>query len=258
MSDLPARPLPVPWGSSIGSFNGRSQSLKVPSRDATNARLTTSIASVEPSSSIATVRGPDRKTSGQFAAWQTSLTGSSPTIFRGPGESALARALSASVGRSPPRTLTGLLGTGISAPTGALAATPGSTANYDLNGPSLAHTDGGWNSPKSYEDFDIVRRHLAGPVNASPFGPDGTTTGLPSVRGKAAQCSEIADAYIGTVSQKTLSDEDAFSSLRMQGGDITREIYRRTEAETLETRGKLKEVAVSTFLTRIQPVKRWI
>jgi len=240
MSDLSASPLPVPPGPSTGSFKCLSQSLPFSSRDAPNARLANSITFVGPRSSIATVHGPDRRTSGQFAAWQTPTAGSPPTIPRGPGGSALARALSASVGKSPPCTLTDLLGTGTSAPTGALAATPGSTTNDDSVGPSLARTKGEYNSYKSYEDFDIVRRHLAGPVNALPFGPGGTTTGLLSVRGKAAQYSESADAYNGTVSRTTLSDEDGFSSLRMQGGDTTREIYRRTEAETVEPRGKLQ------------------
>lgn len=75
-------------------------------------------------------------------------------------------------------------------------------------------------SPKPYEDFSIIQRHLAGPVSAND-GKDESD----SAQQAPQQQSDIPAA--------PAIDDDEFSSLRLQGGDVHREIYRRTEAETL-------------------------
>jgi solute carrier family 36 (proton-coupled amino acid transporter) len=72
------------------------------------------------------------------------------------------------------------------------------------------------------DDLDVVRRHLAGPVALSSS---------PGHRSSEQHEEPVAPGL----------DDDEFSSLRLQGGDITRPIYRLVEqqqAETLEGRRK--------------------
>jgi solute carrier family 36 (proton-coupled amino acid transporter) len=75
----------------------------------------------------------------------------------------------------------------------------------------------GANSPAPYEDPEIVRRHLVGPLN----GGDRFGSPLPGPKAEVAQGL----------------DEDEFSSLRLQGGDMTREVYRWSEEAEAQRQG---------------------
>lgn len=64
-------------------------------------------------------------------------------------------------------------------------------------------------------DLEVVKRHLAGPM------------ALSSSPGRKPEAHEIESIAPGL-------DEDEFSSLRLQGGDVTRPIYRLVEREQAE------------------------
>lgn len=135
-------------------------------------------------------------------------------INTGPGVSALAAALSNSFGTTPPR-----LGTPPVRAPSPLAAT--ATAQFQSSTPtnygsfearSRLLRDGG---SGAYEDPEIVRRHLVQPSDT----PDSASAHNQEA-GKGKQTNENVECVF---------DDDEFSSLRLQGGDITRPIYRWTE-----------------------------
>ena len=88
------------------------------------------------------------------------------------------------------------------------------------------------NSPRPYEDFDVVRRHLALPVSKSGDGsePNRSSEGIQSQRNDTDYNSPTTPAW----------DDELNASLRLQSGDITREIYRRTAAEEAARKQKLQ------------------
>ena len=153
------------------------------------------------------------------------LAGPPPTTSRtasGPGHSALTDALSTSaqnqVAPSSP------------IPTPVQLDEPQATSNYG----SLAPPSGrGSPGPGAYEDFDVVRRHLVGPV--SEASPSEAVTQQSSQKGSNAGQESQKDQEIP---EAPAVDEDEFSSLKLQGGDITRDIYRRAEAETSNQRSR--------------------
>ena len=94
-----------------------------------------------------------------------------------------------------------------------------------------------WNSPAQagpYEDLEVVRRHLVG-QNVSSF---------PSASGQSGFNNESR----GDIGENGLSmpihmpsQSEEFSSLQLQGGDVTRAVYRwteRTKEEMLKKRSK--------------------
>lgn len=226
--------------SSPGSNRGRSSGSPVP-RAASTARL----ASPVPSHNAGTPQvrqiptpshvGSDAQPSGDL----TPLAGAAPhSSLPGPGVSALAAALSNSFGHSPPRFGTpplrplspGTAGTQIQQ----VQQASGPQSNYgsfDARGRSVQGAPGVTGS-MAYEDPDIVKRHLVQPseTNSSTLhGGDAGQDGIfgqsmsfqgGSPAGKAKQV--IEDVAPGL-------DDDEFSSLRLQGGDVTRPIYRWTE-----------------------------
>lgn len=134
----------------------------------------------------------------------------------GPGESALSSALKESFGNSPPR-----FGTPPIRPLSPSQKEPSIRAPNSQYG----SFDGRGRSPLPYEDPEIVRRHLVGQY-ASPSR---------SNRGNAADDD--------TQSQSRRADDEAeenFNSLQLQGGDITRQIYRWSEQQQAEEQGKLQ------------------
>ena len=76
-----------------------------------------------------------------------------------------------------------------------------------------------------YEDAEIVRRHLVG-QHASPSR---SNRGFIGDEDTEAQATKPSD-----------EEEEAFSSLQLQGGDITRQIYRWSEQQQAEEQGKLQ------------------
>ncbi|QBZ53854.1 hypothetical protein PoMZ_09544 [Pyricularia oryzae] len=209
-----------PLGSSpVGSFRGRSLSTSVPRADVT-ARLASPLPSQFGSPSAALLASSSPRPHAYRQASEsgslTPLAGASATA-PGPGISALAAALSNTIGTSPPRFGTPPVRSQSPAASSAAAPMLGSPppANYgsfDARARLLQ-------SDSSQRDDDeavaeIVRRHLVQPTDSSE-GPDDSSKGKQVVDGSGPGL-----------------DDDEFSSLKLQGGDITRPIYRWTEDAT--------------------------
>lgn len=105
-----------------------------------------------------------------------------------------------------------------------------------------------YGSPRPFEDFDIVRRHLVGPSNATS-----QYDGTPEL-GVSARSGGLADGapHSRDTSEARPSETDEFSSLRLLGGDITREIYKRTEAESSQKRTEPQR-SQSLYVPRAEP-----
>jgi len=133
-----------------------------------------------------------------------------------PTESALAAALRGSYSSSPPRFGTPPIRP--LSPASAALEGRGPRTNYG----SIEQRPSG--SPILHDNLEIVKRHLAGPsaLSSSPRG-------RPSTLGPTRESSEEA------VGQGLADDE--FSSLRLQGGDVTRPIYRLVEQQAAEAQG---------------------
>lgn len=202
--------LPVGGTSSQDSeFQDRSSN-----RAASNARLASPVPSVSagPSRTISTdagrVSGTDTPLAGEAAAGREDER---------PHASALASALSSSAAKSnyiPPAKL----------------PEPSASFQVDSNHGSFDPASGPLpsfrSSPKPHEDFEVVRRHLAGPGDASATQDDVNQTD-----DSRSEVRQVDSQATSNGAQDPSADDGGFSSLRMQGGDITREIYRRTEAE---------------------------
>ncbi|KAK0752045.1 transmembrane amino acid transporter protein-domain-containing protein [Schizothecium vesticola] len=208
----PAPGLDIPVGSPRGSFQARSIAASAP-RAESMARL----ASPVPANGFG---GPPaaQQSSTPAAADENESTpllalpgpGSHPA---GPGISALAAALSNSFGTSPPRFGTPPVRPLSPAAAGAqlpLSATP--TTNY---GSFDSRSRGAPGMGGAYEDHEIIKRHLVQPTDLADEEASGRK---PSESSKGKQPAHLDD-----------DDDDEFSSLKLQGGDITRPIYKWTE-----------------------------
>ncbi|RWA13560.1 hypothetical protein EKO27_g1550 [Xylaria grammica] len=197
--------------SSPGSIRGRNYGTSVPRAD-TTARLASPIPSqafgTSPSHrSSSPSRGDPTTPAPEGSAPLAGSSGAGGTI--GPGISALAAALSNSAGQSPPR-----FGTPPAQPSSPLATgslqTPTNVGSFDAKS---RNAPGGGSG--AYEDVEIVKRHLVRPSDAPDAGYESNGD---RVKGK----------QVGDSSELT-QEEDGFYSLRLQGGDITRQIYRWSE-----------------------------
>ncbi len=192
--------------SSPGSFRSRS----VGRADAT-ARLASSVALGSSPANRLQVPNGEEPASGHL----TPLPGAGSHVA-GPGVSALAAALSNSLGASPPR-----FGTPpVRAASPALAslnapasATPTNYGSFDAR----RQWAGG-----AYEDPEIIRRHLVQPGDGA--SDDGQRNASNGSKGK-----QPAGAA-------TTGLDDEFSSLKLLGGDITRPIYKWTEEADQQSR----------------------
>jgi proton-coupled amino acid transporter len=161
---------------------------------------------------------------------QTPLPGrgdSPQSSLPGPGESALSSALRDSFGRSPPRFAT----------PPARPLSPDSTATSARVPPAnYGSFDARGGSPVPYEDPEIIRRHLAGPQKPS-ISNLSARYGSPSRQQHAFGASGES---LSRGRQGSSDAEEEFSSLQLQGGDITRQIYRWSEQQEAEERQKIK------------------
>jgi proton-coupled amino acid transporter len=182
------------------SLNARSESI---------ARLGSPVPSSIPTGTPVVRQIPTQGQLEDSPAVQTPLAGRADapsSSLPGLAESALSSALKESFGKSPPRFATP-----------PLRPLSPSTTEPSIRAPPSHYGsfDGRGRSPVPYEDPEIVRRHLVGHY-ASP--------------------SRSNRGFIGDDDAQSQSrggeDEDAeFSSLRLQGGDITRQIYRWSEQQ---------------------------
>ncbi|OCL15307.1 amino acid transporter-like protein [Glonium stellatum] len=227
-----SRPVPI----SRGSFDGTNS----PAAEGSYSRATSIARLGSPipgSPSIRQVPTPSQLASTEPSQSHTPLAGlgGPQSSLPGPGESALSHALKESFSRnSPPR-----FGTPPLRPLSPAAAAASARGNY-------GSFDGRGGSPIPYEDPEIVRRHLVGPSKGSS----------PSLPGLDAHYSPKTHDRNGEGSdnrgRSAIADDDEFSSLQLQGGDITRQIYRWTEQQEAEERAKMKR-SRSFHSTRPKP-----
>lgn len=233
------RPVAVPMGSSPSPSpssasittrdRGRSSFVGSP-RHASIARLASPVPSTQLSGTPTIRQVPTPQQADSTNASVTPLAGASnqnPGSLPGPGASALAAALSSSIdaGNAPPK-----FGT----PPAPLRPLSPSTAGAALNqqqqhqSPFGSYTRSiqgthGYTAPNALEDPEIVRRHLV-----LPFENEGQNDGEASIfSGPKGDGKSQKDGETGGYNPGLNDDE--FSSLRLQGGDVTRPIYRWAE-----------------------------
>lgn len=243
MSGQRSKPRPVPTSPSP---RGRSPVAGSASRATSIARLALSpAASTGPSNNP-----PVRRTSGQpVQDVQAPLAGAEgPVSTSGPGQSALAAALQGSFG-SPPR-----FGTPPRYSTPNLPTLPlNAASSLSASGPPTTYGSVDTRSfqglqPRPNEDPEVVRRHLVHPSKSSSI--NGSST--PVQAAKESSVSSLPD----TKHRKNVAgtDNDDFSSLQLQGGDMTREVYRWTEeAESSSQRGPRVKRSRSFHVHRPEP-----
>lgn len=232
MSGSPSNPVNIP--NSPGS-PGRSQSEWA--RSISNARLASPITGAASSRRSSTQQGQATSGRSQDAVAQAPLAGSSGSYNARRGHSALSSALNASTGTTPPLGKTPNAETTSLRPSQSFLGQQDRRSDYGSFAPgSVQSRQGRPSEVAQYEDFDVIRRHLAGPKNPSPQ----RSTQISAVGSPARTASFQGGVTSGTDGLGEVPDlTDGFSSLKMQGGDITREIYRRTEAEEQARRGRV-------------------
>lgn len=151
---------------------------------------------------------------------------------QGPGISALAAALSDSLGQTPQRhgtppvrvaspPLVPAETSNVSFPR---SATPTNYGSFDSRRMGMGGMGAGPGSTGPYEDHEIVKRHLVQPSEAEGGGASEESSVYGTIKGKQP---EVGGAGL---------NDDEFSSLRLQGGDVTRGIYKWTEQAEAKSR----------------------
>lgn len=237
----PAGPRAVPDSSTpVSSSLAKSPTTNSVSRAAFTARLASS-----PAGSNPTLPTSNESKSESY----TPLAGvGGPSSSPGPGQSALAAALQGSLGNNVPR-----FGTPPLRPQSPFnsesrlqvteqPSTHGSFDNRSAQGaPGLV-------SPPPIEDAEIVKRHLVQSMDKD--GSDGgARSGNNSHRPSNANLRHDESS-----SSTTGQNQDDFSSLQLQGGDMTREVYKWAEdAEAQAQSGWRGKRSQSFYISRPQP-----
>ncbi|KAL5359216.1 transmembrane amino acid transporter protein-domain-containing protein [Aspergillus floccosus] len=203
---------------STGGLRSGSPGTDVSTRQASIARLASPIPSPSssyPSRQLPVPVQPDPVTE------QDLRRVDDPSSLPGPGQSMIASALQESLGRSPPR----------------FGTPPRRTASPALHSQHIrsnygsfdnkAGREGSEYSVGPYEDPEVVKRHLVQPQNVI----------------------ENRDIHSSGHASNT---EDQFSSLQLQGGDITRQVYRWAEEADPES-GRYHNRSKSFSLSRPTP-----
>ena len=230
----PSRPRPVPNSNPASRDRPPSEST---SRDASTARLASPIpsSSVHGTPPVRQVPTPAQLHSGS----QTPLAGAEAEGSRslpGPGQSALAAALQNTLGRSPPRFGTPPVrplspGTG-----GATLQSSGPQTTYGSFESRSGQAFGRRVSAIPGEDPKIVKRHLVQPSNLDGGIDNGESASILSKKSSKANIPSSQRHNLATA-----TGDDEFSSLQLQGGDVTREMYRwANDAESPTQGGRAK------------------
>ncbi|RAL68101.1 hypothetical protein DID88_008817 [Monilinia fructigena] len=226
--------LPVPMGSSPspGSFRGRSGSPS--SRDKSTARLASPVPSHQGTPQVRQIPTPNQVAAADSSESLTppplAGAGGPASYAPGPGISALAAALSNSIGQTPPTFGTPPIRPLSPAASGKQIQGTGVHSNYG-SVPRSIQGGSGWAGPTAYEDPEIIKRHLVQP-GPSQLGGDGATDGIFGLSGQSPSFRAGSPASTSKQAVENVApglDDDEFSSLRLQGGDVTRPIYRWTE-----------------------------
>ena len=229
--------------------------MEPPSRATSTARLASSPAASSGTSALPTV--PQVPTPSQVnTESQTPLAGAEcSNSLPGPGQSALAAALQGSLGGSPPR-----FGTPPRFETPSLQPLSPAAAGAALQGSGNHSTYGsldtrsvqgthGWAPPAPNEDPEVVKRHLVQPLNLDS-GDDTTERTPHSLQKKSSEVS----LGNGRHASSTMGlGEDEFSSLQLQGGDVTRQVYKWTEDAESQRYGRRFKRSQSYHISRPQP-----
>ncbi|CAI7652947.1 unnamed protein product [Penicillium discolor] len=199
----PARSVPI----ASSSVRSRSPAPEFGSRQASMARLASPVPSPSLGTSLSSRQGipASRPVTNISTEQEFSKSIANPSSIPGPGHSILASQLQESLGRSPPRFGTPSRHNGSPAVQSTLDTRPLASQYGSFD------TKNGTDSPgmAPYEDPEVIKRHL--------------------VTEHTDNQSEIATS---------LGGEDNFSSLQLQGGDITRQVYRWAEDAEAEAAGR--------------------
>ncbi|RDL41215.1 Transmembrane amino acid transporter [Venustampulla echinocandica] len=253
-----SRPLPVPIASPPSSNRGRPLASSVP-RAASTARLASPVPSHDTTGTPQVPHIPTSSQTGtgaQPSGRLTPLAGAAPQAsLPGPGVSALAAALSASFGHSPPNFGTpplrplspGTAGQQIPQP----SAPQSNYGSFDGKGRSIQGAQG-WACPSTFEDPEIVKRHLVQQSEKAQGGDDALDSifGGPSMSVRGSSPAGKAKQALDSVAPGL--DDDEFSSLQLQGGDVTRPIYKWTEGAQARANGRPQR-SMSFNLSRPHP-----
>ncbi|KAI9046580.1 hypothetical protein LZ554_009324 [Drepanopeziza brunnea f. sp. 'monogermtubi'] len=249
--DVPSssRPLPVPISSSPSSSFLRGRSGSPLTRETSTARLASPVPSHSTVGTPQVRQTPSQAGPGSFVSGSlTPLAGPPPhSSLPGPGVSAIAAALSNSFGPSPPNF--GTPPVRPPSPSAAAHQLPSGAPQSNYGSFDRARSiqgAPGWAGPSTYEDPEIVRRHLVQPDQG-----DGTAYCAPSMSFRAG--SPAGKAKQNTDDIAPGLDDEEFSSLRMQGGDVTRPIYRWTEEAQAKAGGRKSQRSQSFHLSRPHP-----
>ncbi|KAH0556733.1 hypothetical protein GP486_005477 [Trichoglossum hirsutum] len=240
LSSTPSQPVPI--STSPESQRGQSSSASV-SRRTSTARLASPVPSNGQFGSSPVRQARSRPT--------TPLPGvDDPSSLPGPGQSALAAAFGETLrGASPQRSLSRFGTPPIrSMSPGAFSAALHGSGPHSTYG-SFDSRPTGWAGPLPLENPEVVRRHLVQPSNLSAGhrregGLDDFSQGPSVLRGDPSSATPNDGIAPGL-------GEDEFSSLQLQGGDITREVYRWTEEAEAQSRGRGR--SKSFYISRPEP-----
>ncbi|KAF1943404.1 amino acid transporter-like protein [Clathrospora elynae] len=212
-SPSPSKPQAVPSSSRNSGTSSPAEPHSV--RAGSIARLGSPVPSF-PGGTPAIRQIPTPAQTGDASSTETPLPGrTDASLLPGPSESALSSALKESLGNSPPR-----FGTAPMRPLSPqhTPSSRGPPSNY-------GSFDGRGRSPIPYEDPEIVRRHLVGHY-ASPSRSNRGHIGDEDAQSQGKRAQE--------------EEEEEFSSLQLQGGDITRQIYRWSEQQHADEQSKMQ------------------
>ncbi|KAJ5617665.1 hypothetical protein N7537_002779 [Penicillium hordei] len=199
----PARSVPI----ASSSVRSRSPAPDFGSRQASMARLASPVPSPSLGTSLSSRQGipASRPVTNISTEQEFSRSIANPSSIPGPGHSILASQLQESLGRSPPRFGTPSRHNGSPAVHSTLDTRPLASQYGSFD------TKNGADSPgmAPYEDPEVIKRHLV---------------------------TEHTDNQSETAT--SVGGEDNFSSLQLQGGDITRQVYRWAEDAEAEAAGR--------------------
>ncbi|KAI9809832.1 MAG: hypothetical protein M1825_000265 [Sarcosagium campestre] len=174
------------------------------------------------------------------------------TSLPGPGQSALAAAFQDSLGRSPPRFGTPPIRPLSPLRAGAALTTSGPQSNYGSFERRSVQGTTGWAGPTAFERKDVVKRHLvqsSDAVNAQDDSDRSDSSERPS-----AQRGESSRSNFNAAVVAPGLDDDEFSSLQLQGGDMTRQVYRWSEEAEAQAHGFGRGQRSQSFhISRPQP-----
>lgn len=244
-------------GSASSEANrGRATLGESPSRASSTARLASPVPSAGPVASppIRQVPTPSQLETGN----QTPLSGRGGSAsVSGPRPSALAAALRGEYGGSPPHSGTPPLRSLSPTVAGASMQGNGAHTDYGSFGARSPHGVQERSSSTPIENAEIIRRHLVqNPSTTSANLDDSTAYGSP-VRRPSVGRGPVSGLALTPRAQPHAGedvDDDEFSSLQLQGGDITRQVYRWTEEAEALSHGRGRGQRSKSFnLSRPEP-----